>query len=282
MNTKIDEELLDNNNTAESFISLFFLGLDAVAYIIIFTLFNCEFKNLRNPKQKLYFYIILDGFSRLVKIYTKEYKRSFVQEATFDLIATIQFYLSLDMLNQVFTDQKNDDFMRNELQIKNKGLFSILFFCFVFSFKGILSSYKLLCTIQLICIFISTPIFYKFLSNKIDIFLTNIQRNNSQFVNKNFINNFPFFILIYLGINYTIELFGLMIDNELYESYVSMICIIFKEVGKVLLFLLLIFIYNTFNKYVKTGGTEYTPHINPINEKKPVQVFKDEDETAQF
>ena len=102
-------------------------------------------------------------------------------------------------------------------------------------------------------------------------------------IHRNFkFNNFPFFILIYLGINYTIELFGLMIDNELYESYVSMICIIFKEVGKVLLFLLLIFIYNTFNKYVKTGGTDYTPHINPINEKKPVQVFKDEDETAQF
>ena len=55
MNTKIDEELLDNNNTAESFISLFFLGLDALAYVIVFTLFNCEFKNLRNPNQKLYF-----------------------------------------------------------------------------------------------------------------------------------------------------------------------------------------------------------------------------------
>ena len=283
MESLIDEEIMDNHNKADAFISLFFLGLDAIAYIVSFTIFSCDFKSLDSPKQKIYLFILLDGLSRLICIFTDAYRKTFVQETTFTLISSMQFHLSISMLEQIFTDQRNDSYMANELQIRNKNLFSFLFFCLVFSFKGILPSHGLLSSIQFICIFISISIFYKYMNNKIELYLTNVQKNNSQFTGRNFINNLPFFIFIYLGINYILQLFQLMLDNKLYESYMTMICIIFKEVGKYLVVLLMIMIFNTFNKYVKTNEHSYTSQpIKPEEKKKVVQVYKDEDESVQF
>lgn len=283
MESLIDEEIMDNHNKADAFISLFFLGLDAIAYIVSFTIFSCDFKSLDSPNQKIYLFILLDGLSRLICIYTDAYRKTFVQETTFTLISSMQFHLSISMLEQIFTDQRNDSYMANELQIRNKNLFSFLFFCLVFSFKGILPSHGLLSSIQFICIFISISIFYKYMNNKIELYLTNVQKNNSQFTGRNFINNLPFFIFIYLGINYILQLFQLMLDNKLYESYMTMICIIFKEVGKYLVVLLMIMIFNTFNKYVKTNEHTYTPQPIKLEEKKKVvQVYKDEDESVQF
>ena len=283
MESLIDEEIMDNHNKADAFISLFFLGLDAIAYIVSFTIFSCDFKSLDSPKQKIYLFILLDGLSRLICIYTDAYRKTFVQETTFTLISSMQFHLSISMLEQIFTDQRNDSYMANELQIRNKNLFSFLFFCLVFSFKGILPSHGLLSSIQFICIFISISIFYKYMNNKIELYLTNVQKNNSQFTGRNFINNLPFFIFIYLGINYILQLSQLMLDNKLYESYMTMICIIFKEVGKYLVVLLMIMIFNTFNKYVKTNEHTYISLPIKLEEKKKVvQVYKDEDESVQF
>ena len=283
MESLIDEEIMDNHNKADAFISLFFLGLDAIAYIVSFTIFSCDFKSLDSPNQKIYLFILLDGLSRLICIFTDAYRKTFVQETTFTLISSMQFHLSISMLEQIFTDQRNDSYMANELQIRNKNLFSFLFFCLVFSFKGILPSHGLLSSIQFICIFISISIFYKYMNNKIELYLTNVQKNNSQFTGRNFINNLPFFIFIYLGINYILQLSQLMLDNKLYESYMTMICIIFKEVGKYLVVLLMIMIFNTFNKYVKTNEHTYTSQpIKPEEKKKVVQVYKDEDESVQF
>lgn len=283
MESVIDEQIMDNHNKAGAFIALFFLGIDAITYIVTFTLYSCELKNLSLPKQKIYFFIILDGLLRFINIYTDAYYKSFVQEATFTLIATLQFYLSLAMLEQIFTDQRNDSYMISELQIRNKNLFSFLFFCLTFNFKGLLASYGLLSSIQYIVIFVSISIFYKYINNKIDIYLTNIEKNNSQFTSKNLIINIPFFVFIYLGINYILKLFGLVFENKLYESYMSMICTIFKEVGKYLVIILMILIYNAFNKYViKTS--EHTYNSQPIKpvEKQKVQVYKDEDESVQL
>jgi len=282
MESVIDEEIIDNHNKAGAFISLFFLGLDAIIYIITFTLFSCELKNLSAPKQKIYLFIILDGLLRLINIYVDAFRKSFIQETTFTLISTIQFYLALSLLDQIFTDQRNDSYMASELQIRNINLFSFLFFCLVFSFKGILVSFGLISSIQYICIFITLSIFYKYINNKIDIYLTNIQKNNNQFTNKNFIINLPFFIYIYLVINYILRLFGLVSENKLYESYMSMICTIFKEVGKYLVILLMISLYNTFNKYVRINEHTYNPQPTKPVEKQKVQVYKDEDEAVQF
>ena len=285
MNSMIDEEIMQNRNKADSFLSLFFLGIDVIAYVILFTLFNCDFKNITSPKQKLYYFILLDGVSRLINIYIDAYNKTFLQETTFTLIATMQFYLSLSMLEGIFTDKNNDSFSESELKIRNKSLFSFLFFCFTFSFKGILPNHFMISLIQNIFILLSISIFYKYLNNRINTFLSNIQKKHNQFNSKNFISNLPFFIFVYFLINYVLQIFGLKLDNKLYESYLSMICTIFKEVGKYLVVLLLVALYNTFNKYVKDMYFGYTSQNEiPIEkkEKKKIEVYKDEEEADKL
>ena len=275
MNSIIDEEIKQNHNQAEAFISLFFAGLDAVTYIVILTLFGCEFKSLGSPQQKLSIFLLLDGILRIINMYSDAYAKTFVQEIVFTLVVSIQFYLSVSMLEQVFTDKNNDSYLDNELHIKNKSLFSFIFFCLSFSFKGLLTSHTLLSLIQYICILISISVFYKYIGNKIDLFLTNIQRKNSQFQGKNFINNLPFFVFLYFIIYYILQLCALMIENKLYESYMFMFCTIFKEVGKYLVILLLIAIYHSFYKYVKDTDPGY--NNKPIENNK-VNVYKDDED----
>ena len=273
MNSAIDEEIMQNHNQAEAFISLFFAGLDAITYIVILTLFGFEFKSIDSPKQKLTMFLLLDGILRIINMYTDSYMQSFVREMLFSLIVTLQFYLSISMLEQIFTDKSNESFILNELQIKNKYLFSFIFFCLVFSFKGFMTS-NFLSSMQYICILILISIFYKYIANKIDLFLSNISRRNNQFQGRNFINNLPFFIFLYFTIFYVLQLCGLMIDNKLYESYMTMICTIFKEVGKYLNILLLIAVYHSFNKYIKE--TDFT-YDNKHNQNENNKVYKDDE-----
>jgi len=275
MNTDINEEIMKNHNLAEAFISLFFAGLDVITYIVILTLFGFEFKSIDSPKQKLTMFLLLDGILRIINMYTDLYMQSFAREMLFSLIVTLQFYLTISMLEQIFTDKTNESFLLNELQIKNKYLFSFIFFCLVFSFKGFMTS-NFLSSMQYICILILISIFYKYIANKIDLFLSNISRRNNQFQGRNFINNLPFFIFLYFTIFYVLQLCGLMIDNKLYESYMTMICTIFKEVGKYLNILLLIAVYHSFNKYIKESDFAYDNKQNQNDNK--VQVYKDDED----
>ena len=271
----IDEEIMQNHNQAEAFISLFFAGLDVITYIVILTLFGFEFKSLDTPKQKLTIFLLLDGILRIINMYTDSYMQSFVREMVFSLIVTIQFYLSISILEQIFTDRSNESFLINELRIQNKYLFSFIFFCLVFSFKGFMTS-NYLSLLQYIFILISISVFYKYIANKIDLFLTYILKKNNQFQGKNFINNLPFFLFLYFTIFYILQLCGLMINNKLYESYMTMICTIFKEVGKYLNILLLIAILYSFNKYVKEN--EFSYNNKPIPNTHKVTVYKDDED----
>ena len=176
MNSIIEEEIMMNHNQADAFISLFFAGLDAVTYIVILTLFGCELKGCSSPKQKLSLFLILDGILRIINMYIDAYSKTFVQETVFSLIVTLQFYLTMSILEQIFLDKCNETILESELQIRNKTLFSFLFFCLVFSFKGLMTSYGLISCLQYICILVSITIFYKYIGNKIDLFLSNITK----------------------------------------------------------------------------------------------------------
>ena len=91
MDPIIEEEIMKKHNQADAFISLFFAGLDAVCYIIILTLFGCDFKNLSSPKQKLSLLIVLDAVLRIFNMYSDEYSKYFVKEIFFTCFTTIQF-----------------------------------------------------------------------------------------------------------------------------------------------------------------------------------------------
>ena len=279
MDPVIEEEIIKKHNEADAFISLFFAGLDAVCYIIILTLFGFDFKGISSPKQKLSLLIVLDAVLRIINMYTDEFSKYFIKELFFTLFSTIQFYIILSILNQVFSDKGNEGY-DSDLEIKHKTALSMIFFGLCFSFKGIISSYKYISLIQFFCIIVGISIMNRMIGNKLEMYLLNVSKKDSSFTGENFINNMPFFITIYLIIDYCFEIISLIIVNKLYASYMIMVCKIFKEVGKYLVFLLIITVYHTFNKYILEedigySGNEIRPHET---EKSKVNIYKDEDE----
>ena len=279
MDPVIEEEIIKKHNEAEAFISLFFAGLDAVCYIIILTLFGFDFKGISSPKQKLSLLIVIDAVLRIINMYTDEFSKYFIKEFFFTLFSTIQFSMILSILSKVFSDKGNETY-DSDLEIKNQTILSILFFGLCFSFKGIIFNYKYISLVQFFCIIIGIYIMNRIIGNKLEMYLSNISKKDSSFTSENFINNMPFFISIYLILDYCFEIISLMIENKLYASYMIMVCKTFKEVGKYLVFLLVITVYHTFNKFVLEEDIGY--NINTVSghytEKSKVNIYKDEDE----
>ena len=283
MDSLIEKEIMQKHNQADAFISLFFAGLDAVCYIIIVTFFGCEFKGLNSPKQKLSLLIILDAVLRIINMYTDEYSKYWLKEIFLSSFVTAQFYIIISCLNNIFTDRGNENSLENDLEVKNQSLITILFFPLVFSFKGLLLTYKLLSALQYMCIMVGIYFLSKYIGNKIELFLSNISKKNPSFKGENFINNLPFFISIYFIINYCFELFSLLVEDKLYASYMIMLCKIFKEVGKYLVFLLLIVINHTFNNYIQENdfgfsSSGFSDRKPKDNERTRVNIYKDEEE----
>ena len=104
--------------------------------------------------------------------------------------------------------------------------------------------------------------------------MSNIERKNPQFKEREIIIYLPFFIFLSFIIYYFLQLLGLLINNKLFESYLIMICIIFKEIGKYMDIILLISIFYSFNKYIKEQNSSLS--IKPVINNK-VTVYKDEE-----
>ena len=276
MDQTIEEEIMKKHNQADAFISLFFAGLDSVCYIIILTFFGFDFKTLSSPKQKLSLLIVLDAVLRIFNMYSDEYSKYFIKEIFFTCFTTIQFAIIITFLNQIF--EKSSESFDTDIKIENQSFLISLFFVLVFSFKGIFESYKLLSALQFICIIIGLFIMPKYIGGKIETYLSNITKKDASFSGEYFINNIPFFISLYFIINYFFEIFSLFVEQKLYASYMTMLCKIFKEVGKYLVFLLLTMLYYTYNKYISEefyddGGNEPASHSSGKG-----SVYKDEDE----
>lgn len=267
----IEEEIRKKHNEADAFISLFFAFLDSLYYISIIFIFGYDFKSFSYPKEKLSLLIIIDGVLRIMHIFTDDYSKRWMKEIFFSLLSTGQFYIVFDCLDQIISK-------RNEnLEIKNKGILSCIFFFLVFDFEGLFSYYKLILMLQYILVIFSIYLFSNHIMAKLEQFMMNF--NGKINFSGRFINNFPPFISIYFIINSCGELVGLLVNNLLYSSYMKMLCQIFKEGGKYLVFLLLIVIYDYSNKYLSDNNSESkeTPESEKPKKNK-VSVYKDEDE----
>ena len=281
MDSYFEEEIKRNYNQAYVFISLFFAAIDTIFYIVIITLFRWNFNPFNYRKQKLSSLIFLDGVLRSFNMYTDEYSQYFIKELFFCLISTAEFYMIISCLNQIFTDKNVDNGLENDLKIRNEKTFTFLFFILIFSFKGIFETYKLLSTLQYICSIIGIYILFKYIFDKLEIYLDIVKKKNSSFTGQNFVNNMPFFISIYLILNSCMEILILFFENKLYSSYMNMLCKLFKEVGKYLIFILLIVIYHIFNKYIIEGdkfGNNEDSKVHYPTDKTKVNIYRDEDE----
>ena len=70
--------------------------------------------------------------------------------------------------------------------------------------------------------------------------------------------------------------------KELFESYMVMVCTVFREVGKYLVILLLIAVYHSFNKYIKEYDFGFSAERSKkSSDKNKVQIYKDEEEVDE-
>ena len=250
----VKNEIISSYSEINDYISLFFIGIDAIIILIILCIFRSECKISYSPIKKLFLLIILDTQMRLIKMFTDIYAKSFLKELIFTSLGTIQFAIIINFLNEVFTDRRNQDF--SDLKIDNLKLFIGLFFFLTFSFKGILSIYKIISGFQNIIFIKFIYILYKYIGDKIQDFLNIIYRINANFSGQNFVKNLPFIISSFLITNCFFQIIVILLRNNLYKNYLKIICLLFKEVGKNLVIVLLIIIYylkknkyNSHNKY---------------------------------
>ncbi len=279
MEETILEEISQKHNEANAFISLFFAGSDAIIYIIILFLFGWEYKNSDSPKQKLSFLIILDAFLRIITVFTDVYSKSFIKELFFSSFAAIQFYTIIIFINQMFNEKNHEYNLEINSEMGNAKLLTCIFFPLIFSFKAIMSSYKLLSIIQYTFIIVAAYIISNYVEKRMKNFFFIIMEKNAQFGNLIYISNFPYFISMYIMINYFIEILALLVSNNLLAVYIDMICLIFKESVKYLVIILLIMINYTFDKYSTYSDLDFNNQSkNDDSETTKVEVYKDEEE----
>lgn len=279
MEETILEEISQKHNEANAFISLFFAGSDAIIYIIILFLFGWEYKNSDSPKQKLSFLIILDAFLRIITVFTDVYSKSFIKELFFSSFAAIQFYTIIIFINQMFNEKNHEYNLEINSEMGNAKLLTCIFFPLIFSFKAIMSSYKLLSIIQYTFIIVTAYIISNYVEKRMKNFFFIIMEKNAQFGNLIYISNFPYFISLYIMINYFIEILALLVSNNLLAVYIDMICLIFKESVKYLVIILLIMINYTFDKYSTYSDLDFNNQSkNDDSETTKVEVYKDEEE----
>lgn len=282
MEQSILEEISQIHNEANAFISLFFAGSDAVIYIILLFLFGWEFKNSDSPKQKLSFLIILDAFLRIISVFTDLYSKLFLKELFFTSFATVQFYIIIAFINQIFNEKNHEYNLEISSEMGNAKLLTCIFFPLIFSFKAVMSSYKFLSIIQYILIIVAAYGISNYVEKRMENFFSIIIEKNGQFGNITYISNFPYFISIYIMINYFIEIISLLISNKLYAVYIEMICLIFKESVKYLVIILLIIILYYFEKYSTDNDLDFNNQSkNEVSETSKVNVYKDEEEAEE-
>ena len=250
----VKTEVSTSYSEISDYISLFFIGFDAFLIIIILNVFKWKWTSRYSPTKKLSLLIILDIQMRIIKLLTDISANSFFKELIFTSLRTIQFVIIINFLNEVLTDRRNE--YNSDVKIDNFNLVIGLFFSLTFSFKGILSFYRIISGFQCILIIKCIYILYKIFGDRIESFLNIVYRINGNFSGKNCIKNIPFIISSSLIVNYCVQILVLLLRNKLYKSYLKIICLLFKEVGKNLVIVLLIIIYylkknkdNSSNKY---------------------------------
>ena len=117
MDEKTLEEIAQKHQQADSFISLFFTGIDVIYFILILIFLGCGFKNFCSTKQQLSQIILVDVLLRIYSIYFNTFEYNLTNEIILSLFATVQFYLFNSIFKKAFRDEYYDG--RESLEIKS-------------------------------------------------------------------------------------------------------------------------------------------------------------------
>ena len=267
MDSIILKEISQKHNLADLILSIFFIIVYFILYIICFFLFGNINTNKFPHKKYLSYIIFYDIILRIAKIFISTFVFSLIRELIITTLVSIQFFLTINSFNIILTDKLNENLIENDLGIKYPILLTILFF--ILSFMHEFSTITSLT--QYILAIVAIFFLGRYAQNKIQSFFSNITKKHPNY-KENIFFNLIFLIPIYFYIFYIIKIFSLISKNKLYFSYMEMISEIFKESGKYLLFILLIAVYYIFNKYLNEDKTQFENNISNV------VVYKDNEE----
>ena len=254
---KILKEIEQKHNEADFYVTLFFILIDVIFYLIVLCVFGFDCtKNCFSHRQKLSLLFLLDGISRIYQLFFASYKYSLTNEIVSSAFSSFQFYVILILLNGILLNKKAHKLLENP-EIKFPFLTTILFFCFSFKKK----KKKMISLIQYTAAIIACLIYAYYVWGKIQIFLVNIENKNLISV-KGFIRFIILFIGLYFVIYYFLKIILLIIEHPLYLSYAELASDIFKEIGKYLSFCGVISIYYLFNKYINENNYDFSNNSN--------------------
>jgi hypothetical protein len=271
----IEEQIIRNHDQADLFISLFFASFDSVLYIVVLVLFGLDSKSLFSRKQHLSLLIMIDVFLRIFNLYTASLIYSFPREIISSCFVTSEFYIIINLFNKIFLDKRNPNYSESSY-IQFKNIYLLIFF----TLSLLLNFSKIISFIQYILAIVSLYLYGNNATNKLILFMNGIvikDPNTNQ--NQYFIQIISSVTLLYYFIYYLSKIIGLFFDTLLYQSYIEIFGDIFKEVGKYLIFIMLINMYFLYNKYIKeefyeVASNENFDNANIQNKRNDISIVE--------
>ena len=239
MDENFYEQITQEHDKTEAFISMFCAGIDALIYFCVLFLFGCDYnKKCFSSRQKASMIIIVDTLFRIINLSISTLENLLLKEIILSILASILFLITIILLNNILKDKNFDN-----AEIRAPFITSLFFFLLSINLE--LPQYL---TFGKYLISIFAVIMYTFyIGRKVEIFLTCVERKKLKYSGK-LLHNFTIFI----GFNY-IFYFVLNILSLFFENcfYIEMGIDIIKEMGKFMAFCLVISLYYLFQKYIK-------------------------------
>ena len=240
------EEIIEDHDKADTYVSLFLLFLDIIIYFVTLFLFGCFNREFFSIKQNISFLIILDICIRIVNIFYTSFIYSIFKEILFTTFATYQFYLIITILNQIFKENTIGSPLE-KVEIKYPFLSSILFFAFAI----IIDIHKIASLLQYVCAIVAILFYALHVKRRVELFLNHLEKKQSEYFARNFLHNIIIFLALYYIIYYGMRIFGVIIENKLFHSYMEIATDMFKELSKYFCFTMVIYFYYLDVRYLE-------------------------------
>ena len=240
------EEIIEDHDKADTYVSLVLLFLDIIIYFIILFLFGCFNREFFSIKQNISFLIILDICIRIVNIFYTSFIYSIFKEVLFTTFATYQFYLIITILNQIFKENTIGSPLE-KVEIKYPFLSSILFFVFAI----IIDIHKIASLIQYGCAIVAISFYAFHVKKRVVLFLNHLDKKQAEYFARNFLHNIVIFLALYYVIYFCLKILDVVVENNLYHSYMEIATDMFKELTKYFCFTLVIYFYYLDIKYLQ-------------------------------
>lgn len=251
-NTK---EILDKANMILSYIfSLFNFFIIIISFFIL----NTKSNNLKLLKIKLFALIIIDSLSSLMHINYRFYFDLFFSELFFSILTSIEFYLFISFIYQIFNTTEISQNAKS-LNLINPIQLCILFLLQTFSYYKFSYLYSLfLIIVQRIIIFICIALLYRYLRNAITTISIRLLSKDLQtkkiYYYLKIINSAG---LIFMLCNNIVQLFLFMDKNNSSQMYIKIALNSINYGFKYFIFILFeVIIYTLSNSYHKIIGDE--------------------------